>query len=392
MSNTIKPVESSGKKLKLFATAAFGVESVVARELNYLGYEDASTDNGKIYFTGDFEAVCRTNLWLRSAARVYILIGEFTATTFNDLFEQVKALPWEQWLPKDAEFPVTGNCVKSTLMSISDCQSIIKKAVVEKLKGVYGLQTFPETGARHHIEFSIQKDRVTIALDTSGAGLHKRGYRSLSHSAPIKETLAAALLLISRWSPGKFLIDPFCGSGTIPVEAALIAMNKAPGLDRDFDSQEWPVIPREIWYKALNEARAAIRLPEEIKIQGYDSDPNAISMAQYHARQAGVEKALHLQTRDVRELSSKDKYGFVITNPPYGERIGEKKENHDVYEALGKSSSRLDTWSYYVINSDTEFEKYFGRKADKNRKLFNGGILCYYYQFFGPKPVRRPEE
>ncbi|HHW22433.1 MAG TPA: class I SAM-dependent RNA methyltransferase [Clostridiaceae bacterium] len=373
-------------KLRLFATAAFGVESVVARELKHLGYGDTHTDNGRIFFEGDFEAVCRTNLWLRSAERVHIVLSEFTATTFSDLFDATASIPWEDWLPKDAEFPVTGKCVKSVLMSISDCQSIIKKAIVERLKKVYKLETFPETGSRYHIDFSITKDKVTISLDTTGEGLHKRGYRSLGYEAPIKETLAAAMLMISRWTPGRHLIDPFCGSGTIPIEAALMAMNKAPGIDREFDCQEWSVIPKKIWYNALDEARDLIKPVNEITIQGFDINPEAISMANYHARQAGVSDIVHFQVRDMRDISSKAKYGFIITNPPYGQRLGEKKENSLLYRDMGKTFSKLPTWSYYIINADPDFEKHFGRKADKNRKLFNGGLLCYYYQYFGPKP------
>ncbi len=380
------------KEIKLFATAAFGIESVVAREIKHLGYGDTYTDNGKIYFSGDLEAICKANLWLRTAARVHILMGEFTAVTFDQLFEAVKALPWENWLPKEAEFPVTGGCAKSTLMSVSDCQSIIKKAIVERLKTVYKLQVFPETGPRYRIEFTILKDKVTISIDTSGEGLHKRGYRSLAYSAPIKETMASAMLLISRWSPGRPLIDPFCGSGTIPIEAALMAMNKAPGLDREFDCQEWPNIPKEIWYRTLTEARDLIKPVKDVLIQGYDINPEAISMANYHARQAGVDKVVHFQVRDVREISSRYKYGFIVTNPPYGQRIGEKKENNRLYQDMGKAFRKLDTWSFYIINADQEFEKYFGRKADKNRKLYNGGMLCYYYQFFGPKPPKQKNE
>lgn len=378
------------EELNLFATATFGVEAVVARELKHLGHENTRIDNGKIYFTGDWEALCKSVLWLRAAERVYVLIGEFDATTYDNLFEGIKALPWEDWLPRDAEFPVTGSCAKSTLMSISDCQSIIKKAIVERLKKVHKLEQFPETGPRYKVEFHLLRDRVTVAIDACGAGLHKRGYRSLGYAAPIKETLASALLLISRWSPGKPLIDPLCGSGTIPIEAAMMVMNMAPGLERDFDSQDWPQIPKTTWYKVLDEARDLIKPVPEITIQGYDINSEAISISQYHAKQAGVSSCLHLQTRDVKELSSKLKYGFIVTNPPYGERIGEKKENAQLYKSMGESFKRLDTWSYYAINADTEFEKHFGREADMNRKLYNGGILCYYYQFFGPKPPSKP--
>lgn len=376
------------KNLKLFATATFGVEAIVARELKFLGYEDTFIDNGKIFFSGDFGAICRANLWLRTAGRVYVLIGEFNAKTFEELFEATTALPWEDWLPKDAQFPVVGNCVKSTLMSISDCQSIIKKAIVERLKKVYNLNIFPETGPRYRIDFTITKDKVILALDTSGDGLHKRGYRTLAYSAPLKETLAAAMIKISRWSPGRILVDPFCGSGTIPIEAALMAMNKAPGLGREFDCQSWSVIPKEIWHTALNEARDLIEPTNEILIQGYDINSEAVSMSQYHAKQAGVSDAVHFQVRDMNEISSRAKYGFVITNPPYGERIGQKKDNSILYEQMGKSFKRLPTWSFYVLNADPDFEKNYGQKATKNRKLYNGGILCYYYQYFGPKPPR----
>lgn len=381
------------QQLELFATAAFGVEAAVVRELKHLGYSDTRTDNGRIYFTGDYEAICRTNLWLRCAGRVYVLIGRFEARTFDELFEGTKALPWEEWLPKDAEFPVTGNCVKSTLMSISDCQSIIKKAVVERLKKTYGLKIFPETGSRFKIEFNILSDVVTLAIDTSGDSLHKRGYRTLAYSAPVKETLAAAMLRISRWSPGRPLIDPFCGSGTIPIEAAMMVRNIAPGLSRNFDSQAWPLIPKSVWNRAIEEARSVIRPPDEgIAIHGYDVSPDAISIAQYHARQAGVQDSVHLQVRDVADLSSRINYGFVVTNPPYGERIGDKNENIRLYKTMSEVFRRLDTWSFYILSADPQFERYFGRKADKNRKLFNGGLLCYYYQYFGPKPNRGEKE
>jgi putative N6-adenine-specific DNA methylase len=375
--------------LELFATAAFGVESAVARELKHLGYKDTRIDNGRIYFTGDFEAICRTNLWLRCAGRVYVPIGRFEARTFDELFERTKALPWEEWLPKDAQFPVTGNCVKSTLMSISDCQSIIKKAVVERLKKVYGMEIFPETGPRFRIEFSILNDMAALAIDTSGDSLHKRGYRTLAYSAPVKETLAAAMLMVSRWSPGRPLIDPFCGSGTIPIEAAMMERNIAPGLNRGFDSQEWPAIPKSAWNRAIEEAKSLIRpTARGITIQGYDISEEAISIAQYHARQAGVQDSIHLQVRDVADLSSRAKYGFIVTNPPYGERIGDRNENIRLYRTMSEVFKRLDTWSFYILSADTHFERCFGRKAEKNRKLFNGGLLCYYYQYFGPKPNR----
>jgi putative N6-adenine-specific DNA methylase len=376
------------KNLSLFATATFGVEAVVARELHHLGYEDTTIDNGRIHFQGDVEAICRSNLWLRSAERVFVQVGVFEAFSFDDLFEGTKSLPWEEWLPENAEFPVNGSCVKSALMSISDCQSIIKKAIVERLKRRYRRELFPENGPRYRIEFTILNDRVTVALDTSGAGLHKRGYRTLSYTAPLKETLASAMLLISRWGPDRPLIDPFCGSGTIPIEAAMIALNIAPGLEREFDSQEWPQIPRETWYESLDEARSLIAADKEIRIQGYDINPAAVDIANHHAKLAGVSKNLHIQRRDMREISSRFTYGFIVTNPPYGNRIGEFSENKTLYRDMGKAFSTLSTWSYSVLSSDAEFEKSFGRPANKKRKLYNGGIACQYYQYFGPKPPR----
>lgn len=378
------------KKLRLYATAAFGVESVVAREIKHLGYGETYTDNGKIYFNGDLEAICRANLWLRAAARVYILMGEFTALTFDQLFEAVKALPWEEWLPKDAEFPVTGGCVKSTLMSVSDCQSIIKKAIVERLKSVYKLQVFPETGPRYHIDFNILKDKVTIAIDTSGDGLHKRGYRRLTTAAPLKETLASALLYISRWNEEKPLIDPFCGSGTIPIEAALMGLNIAPGINRSFDAMNWPEIDSKFWNESVEEARDLIRRVTGLKIYGYDMDAGAVETCRFHAKEAGVGEMLHFQVRDMKQTSSRFEYGIVVTNPPYGDRLGNKNENALLYRDMSKAfRTNLRTWSYYIISSDIDFERHFGEKANRKRKLYNGGIMCYLYQYYGPKPPQK---
>ena len=380
------------ERYHLYATATFGVESVVARELTHLGYSDTATEDGHIHFSGTVEDICRTNLWLRTAGRVFLQIGRFTAFTFDQLFEGVKALPWEEWLPENAEFPVNGNCVKSKLMSISDGQSIVKKAIVERLKSVYHRQMFPENGPRYRIDFNIHNDVVTLSIDTSGSGLHKRGYRMLTHEAPIKETLAAAMIMISRWSPDRALIDPFCGSGTIPIEAALIARNIAPGLNREFDCQEWPQIPKRVWYDVLEEARGAIVTDKELLIQGYDISPDAIRASMHHAKLAGLEGAIHFQRMDMRDISSRYSYGFVITNPPYGQRIGEERENSRLYKDLGISLSKLDTWSFSIICPDPFFEKSFGRPANKKRKLYNGGIRCDDYQFFGPKPARSLRE
>ena len=370
----------------LFATATFGVESVVARELNHLGFEQTTIDNGRIHFTGDAAALVRANLWLRTAERVFVRIGRFSAVTFDELFEGTKALPWEDWLPEDAEFPVTGSCVKSQLMSVPDCQSIIKKAVVERMKTRYNRSLFPEDGPRYRIEFTLLGDVVTLAIDSSGAGLHKRGYRTLTHAAPIKETLASAMLLISRWSPRRALIDPFCGSGTIPIEAAMMALDIAPGLEREFDCQEWDQIPRSVWYDALAEARSRVRKDVSLPILGSDISAEAVDLAMHHAKLAGVARAIRFRRQDVRQIASEEKYGFVVTNPPYGQRIGEEKVYARLFRETGEAFARLDTWSFYVISPDPNFEKAFGRPANRKRKLYNGGIRCDYYQFWGPKP------
>lgn len=376
-------------RVTLIATALFGVEAVVARELRHLGYDDIVTEDGKVTFTAAVSDICRANLWLRCADRVFLKMGEFDAVTFDQLFEGTKAIPWEQWLPKDSAFPVTGSCVRSTLMSISDCQSIIKKAVVERLKSFYGLSIFPEDGSRYKIVFWILKDKVILALDTSGDGLHKRGYRKRTTLAPIKETLASALLYISRWTPEKALLDPFCGSGTIPIEAAMIGCNIAPGLNRSFDSQYWSNVSTDLWEMAVEEA-CDLALPnKKLEIFGYDIDEESIDACRFHAKEAEVETRIHFQIRDVMETSSRFRYGIVVTNPPYGERMGDKPDNISLYGKMSQTfKENLETWSYYIITSDLEFEKHFGRSADKKRKLYNGGILCYFYQYYGPKPPK----
>ncbi len=376
-------------KVQLIATTLFGVEAVVARELKHLGYDEVHTEDGKVTFTTDLSGICRANMWLRCADRVFLKMGEFQAKTFDQLFEGTKALPWEDWLPADAVFPVTGSCVRSTLMSISDCQSIIKKAVVERLKMKYGLQIFPEDGSKYKIMFWILKDRVILGIDTSGEGLHKRGYRRRTTLAPLKETLASALLLISRWTPEKAMLDPFCGSGTIPIEAAMIGLNLAPGLNRSFDAQYWTNIRSELWEKAVEEACDLARNEKQLQIFGYDIDPNAIDACRFHAREAEVDHVIHFQVRPMKETSSRYQYGVIVTNPPYGERMGEKSQNVGLYREMSETFKKnFDTWSFYVITSDLEFEQHFGQKANKKRKLYNGGILCNFYQYFGPRPPR----
>jgi putative N6-adenine-specific DNA methylase len=385
-------------KLQLIATSAFGIEAVAARELKWLGYDDQQVETGRITFAGDEEAICRTNIWLRTADRVLLKMGEFTALTFDELFEGTRALPWDEWLPGDAQFPVDGKSVSSKLASVPDCQAIVKKAIVEKMKQRYKKQWFEESGPLYRIEVSLLKDRATLTVDTSGPGLHKRGYRDLVSEAPLKETLASALLLISRWKTGRELIDPFCGSGTIPVEAAMIAANIAPGAKRSFSAEGWPQVPDGLWNRVREEAADKARLADEpgfgdeISIHGSDIDDGVLRLARRHAERAGVSQFIHFQRRDFSEISSKHKYGFIITNPPYGERIGEIPEVERLYREMGRAFKKLDTWSFYILTSHPRFEALFGRKADKRRKLYNGRIQCNYYQFFGPPPPRPVRE
>lgn len=351
-----------------------------------MGYTDLTTENGRITFQAGLDAIPRCNLWLRSAERVLIKVGQFRALTFEELFEGTKSLAWTDWLPVDANFPVTGKSIKSKLFSVSDCQAIVKKAIVEKMKAKYKVNWFKETGPRYKIEVALLSDIATLTIDTSGAGLHKRGYRKLSAEAPLKETLAAALINISRWKPDRAFIDPLCGSGTIPIEAALIGRNIAPGLTRDFAAQKWTNFNARLWQNARAEAHDLIDNGQPLGILGYDIDPEVISLARYHAKQAGVDKLVSFQTQSVSKLSSKYKYGYLICNPPYGERLSDLKEVEELYREMNKVFSRLDTWSYYILTSHPQFEKVFNRKSDKRRKLFNGRIECTYHQYFGPKP------
>ena len=375
-------------KISLIATSAFGLEAVVGRELKKLGYEDQAVENGKVTFKAPLSAIPRTNLWLRSSDRVLLKMGEFRATTFEQLFEQTKALPWEDWIPEDGEFPVEGKSIDSTLYSVPDCQAIVKKAVVERLKTKYKTEWFGETGKRFRIEVALLKDMATLTIDTSGAGLHKRGYRKLTGGAPLKETMASALIQISHWKWDRILIDPFCGSGTIPIEAALIGLNIAPGISRTFAAEGWPIIDQKLWQDARSEAHDLIDRSRELRIHGSDISDEAMSLARFHAKEAGVDKNIHLQRLDMKDLRSRYKYGVIICNPPYGERLGEKSEVDKLYKEMGTVFSNLDSWSYYVLTSSPDFEKLFGRRADKKRKLYNGKLLCNYFQFFGPPPKR----
>lgn len=377
-------------KLELIATSAFGIESIVARELANLGYTETRVENGKITFPANELGICRTNLWLRSAERVLLKMGEFKATTFEELFQQTKALPWEQWLPADAEFPVEGKSIKSKLFSVSDCQAIVKKAIVERLKDVYGISWFKETGPKYKIEVALLKDIVTLTIDTSGPGLHKRGYRKLAGLAPLKETLAAAMINLSYWKADRALIDPFCGTGTIPIEAAMIAQNRAPGLKRDFIAEKWPNIKEKYWQQAREEAKDLLKPDIDLHIYGSDIDPKALQLARTHLDEAGLTDKVFFQRLPAAEVRSRFQYGHIITNPPYGERLGEEDEVKQLYRDLGETFKGLDTWSLHVITTDKQPELLIGRRWDKSRKLYNGRLECHYYQFFGPKPPRRP--
>lgn len=373
-------------KINLIATATFGLESIVAREVKALGYDDVRVENARVEFSGDPKAICRSNLWLRSADRVLLKIGEFTATSFDALFEGTKALPWEDWLPVTAEFPVEGKSIKSQLFSVPDCQAIVKKAIVERLKSRYRKTWFEETGPKYRVEVALLKDVATLTIDTSGAGLHKRGYRKLSAQAPLKETLAAAMVNLSYWRPDRVLIDPFCGSGTIPIEAAMIGLNIAPGLKRSFVAETWPQISPEIWKKAREEANDAILRLDKLQIIGTDIDEKVLSLARYHRKLAGLDQHIHLQRMAVSDLHNSRKYGCIICNPPYGERLGDTEEVIPIYREMKKAFDPLDTWSLYVLSAFPDFERVYGRRADRKRKLYNGRLECQYYQYYGPRP------
>ncbi|MEY8415990.1 THUMP domain-containing class I SAM-dependent RNA methyltransferase [Tissierella praeacuta] len=373
--------------IELVATATFGLEAVVKRELMNLGYNDLKVENGKVIFTGTERDIPRTNLWLRTADRVLLRMGEFKALTFEELFEKTKELPWEDWITEDGNFVVEGKSIDSKLFSISDCQRIVEKAVVERLKTKYNVEWFEKTGAKYTIEVSLLKDIATLTIDTSGDGLHKRGYRERQGDAPIKETLAAAMILLSYWNKDRVLFDPFCGSGTIPIEAAMIGRNMAPGLDRNFAAEKWPRVKKEYWQEAKKEAFKAIDNETKLHILGCDIDRKAILRARDNAANFGLEDDIAFFIKDFRDAELKNEYGVVITNPPYGERISERREVERLHKDLGLKFKELDTWSVYVITSNENFEKDYGKKADRKRKLYNGRIKVDYYQYYGPKPM-----
>lgn len=382
------------KTFELVVPCHFGLESVMKREIYDLGYEILKVEDGRVTFEGDAEAICRANIFLRSAERVLLQVGRFKATTFDELFEGIKALPWEDYIPENGKFWVKkASSIKSKLFSPSDIQSIVKKAMVERLKNSYNLEWFPEDGAQYPLRIFIHKDEVMVTLDTSGESLHKRGYRLMTSKAPITETLAAALIMLTPWRSDRILVDPFCGSGTFPIEAAMMAANIAPGMNREFTAETWTnLIPKSYWYDTVQEAEEMINRDVKVDIQGYDIDPDVVAAARENAKRAGVDHMIHFQQRAVADLSHPKKYGFVISNPPYGERLEEKADLPELYTQIGKSFERLDSWSMYLITSYEDTERYIGRKADKNRKIYNGMLKTYFYQFMGPKPPKRKKD
>ena len=377
-------------KIELVAPCHFGLEAVLKKEILDLGYEIVRVEDGRVTFAGDEDVICRANIFLRTAERILLKVGQLHAVTFDELFEGIKALPWENYIPSDGKFWVAkASSVKSKLFSPSDIQSIVKKAIVERLKGVYSLQWFPETGAEYPIRISFMKDEAVVCLDTTGLSLHKRGYRTMVSKAPIKETLAAALLMLTPWHKDRILVDPFCGSGTFPIEAAMMAANIAPGMNRSFTAEKWTnFVGRKYWYGAIDEANDLVDDQIETDIQGYDIDGDIIKAARQNAREAGVDHLIHFQQRPLSELSHPKKYGFIVSNPPYGERLEEKSHLPALYTEIGDRFRELDSWSMYLITSYEDAEKYIGKKADKNRKIYNGMLKTYYYQFLGPKPPK----
>ena len=378
-------------KMEWIAPCHFGLESILKREIQDLGYEISQVEDGRVVFRGGMDVVCRANIFLRTAERIPLKAGSFQAVTFDELFERTKEIPWEDYIPEDGKFWVTkAASVKSRLFSPSDIQSIMKKAMVERLKEKYHTQWFQETGASYPVRVFLMKDVVTVGIDTTGVSLHKRGYRPAAGKAPIAENLAAALIMLTPWKRDRILVDPFCGSGTFPIEAAMMAANIAPGMNRSFTAETWTnLVAKKVWYEAVNEAQDLITDNIETDIQGYDADPEVLRTARRNAENAGVAHLIHFQQREVKDLNHPRKYGFIITNPPYGERLEEKSALPRIYRDFGEAFRRLDSWSAYMITSYDDAERYFGRKAEKNRKIYNGMIRTYFYQFPGPKPPRQ---
>ena len=379
------------KTYELIAPCHFGMEAVLKKEITELGYDITLVEDGRVTFLGDDEAICRANVFLRTAERVLLKAGSFHAESFEELFQATKTIPWEEYIPSDGKFWVAkASSIKSKLFSPSDIQSIMKKAMVERMKGAYKVEWFEENGASFPLRVFLYKDEVTVGIDTTGDSLHKRGYRTLTSKAPITETLAAALIMLTPWNKDRILVDPFCGSGTFVIEAAMMAANMAPGMNRSFLSEDWKnIIPRKCWYDTMDEANDLVMNDVKVDIQGYDIDPEIVKAARANAESAGVDHLIHFQQRSVDALSHPKKYGFIITNPPYGERIEEKKNLPELYRQIGERYAALDAWSLYMITAYEEAERYIGRKADKNRKIYNGMMKTYFYQFMGPKPPKR---
>ncbi len=379
------------RKYDIITPCHFGLEAVLKREIQDLGYDVKSVSDGRIIFEGDDEAVVRANIFLRTAERVLILVGSFKAFSFDELFEKTRSLDWDEYLPENARFWVKkASSVRSKLFSSSDIQRIIKKAIVVSMGEKYKRTQFDEDGDEYPLRVFINKDEVTIGLDTSGDSLHKRGYRKLQGAAPIAENLAAAIIMLTPWREGRILVDPFCGSGTIPIEAAMIAKNIAPGMNREFTAEKWTnIIKKKVWYDALDEAADLIKKDVTVDIQGYDIDPQVLKAARSNAKAAGVEDLIHFQQRPVSELRHHNKYGFVITNPPYGQRLEEEENLPSLYGQIGQTMKELDTWSYYIITGYEDAQRYIGARAAKNRKIYNGMIKTYLYIYEGPKPAGR---
>jgi putative N6-adenine-specific DNA methylase len=376
-------------KYTLVAPCFFGVEKMLSREITNLGYEIEKVEDGRVTFTTDEYGISKSNMWLRCAERILLKVAEFEATTFDDLFESTKRIDWSKYIPYDGEFPVhKATSIKSKLFSTPDIQAIVKKAVVESMKKKYDENWFLENKEKYPIYVFLNKDKVTLCIDTTGEALHKRGYREKSNQAPIRETLAASLVYLTPWRPGRPLIDPLCGSGTILIEAAMIGLNMAPGLNREFISEKWRTIDKKIWPNVRKEARDSIK-NENFKIKGYDIDPESIEIAKENAKLANVSQYIDFEVQDVKDLKIDEEYGFLITNPPYGERLEDKESVKALYKEMGKVFKKLGTWSYYIITSHEKFEYEFGKKSDRNRKLYNGMLKAYYYQYMGPKPPKK---
>ena len=387
------------KTVELIAPCHFGLEAVLKREILDLGYEIVKVEDGRITFRTDLDGIARANIFLRTAERILLKIGSFKAYTFDDLFEGTKKLPWEDYIPENGRFWVKkASTAKSKLFSAPDIQSIVKKAMVDRMKSKYKVSWFNEDGDDYPVRVFILKDQVTISLDTTGTPLHKRGYRKLVSEAPIRETLAAALLMLTPWHKDRILVDPFCGSGTIPIEAAMIALNMAPGMNREFTAESWKnLVPKKAWYDAIDEAEDAIRNDAEIHIQGYDVDDEVLKMARANAKLAGVDEYIHFQQRDVADFNTPKKYGFVISNPPYGERLSTKEEMFDLYKTVGHVMSENDTWSFFLLSGYEDAQKAVAaggnrKKATKNRKIYNGMMKTYLYQYMGVKPPARRKD